>query len=76
MLEDSEELRIRIFDDVEGRAALGGGAIPAEVLNNYVIDGERMPLRDVGRGIRNVDGWKSSLSITAYERGAYRDREV
>ncbi|BDZ60444.1 hypothetical protein Lsed01_01643 [Demequina sediminis] len=76
MIQDGEATRARIYADV--MAASGGGQAPLarDWLLNYTIDGERLPLVDSqGRGIRNVDGWAHTLSITRVERGRYPNRE-
>jgi len=76
MLDDSEDLRVRIFDDLDSQAAFLGGALPGSILDEYQIDGEHLRLRDVGRGIRNIASWDSTLAVVSYETGAYHDREV
>jgi putative restriction endonuclease len=77
MLIDGPELRNRIFADV--MAASNGGVTPIsrDWLLNYQIDGQRLPLVDAqGRGIRNPQPWRHTLSITTVERGRYEDREI
>jgi len=44
-----------------------GGAIPVsreQLANDFLIDGQRFPLVDRGRGIRKPVGWNAALSIT------------
>lgn len=43
-----------------------GGEVPltrAQLANDFVVDGERFPLIDRGRGIRKPAGWRAALSI-------------
>jgi putative restriction endonuclease len=44
-----------------------GGAVPItreQLANDFLIDGQRFPLVDRGRGIRKPVGWNAALSIT------------
>lgn len=60
-------------------AASADGSRPLyrEWLLEYSVDGYRIPLIDAqGRGIRNVEHWQHTLSITRTERGRYPNRET
>lgn len=44
-----------------------GGAVPItreQLANDFIVDGQRFPLVDRGRGIRKPLGWRAALSIT------------
>ncbi|WNM23631.1 HNH endonuclease [Demequina capsici] len=77
-LEDSEELRWQVFTDLRARSREMTAPFSREELLNYSIHGERLPLIDYSRGIRNVDGrtWHDSLAIVTSERGRYHDRSI
>lgn len=55
---------------------IGGGKyeLPHKLLKGYTYNGERIPLLDTGRGIRNPADFSSTLTImTSAKRNGYRD---
>ncbi|MCR2817316.1 HNH endonuclease [Microbacterium sp. zg.Y1090] len=74
-----EELAIRndVFRWLDA-AFIGGGGyeISRAELLNYSFRGERIPLLDTGRGIRNPATFRSTLSImSGWKKNRYRDFE-
>lgn len=66
-------LRDRIIDDVLQRAEVSGGFLTWEDLRTYRWDGDRLPLVDQMRGIRNPAGFESTLAIVSSPTGPYDD---
>jgi len=64
-----------IMDWVRQRAEANGGFLHREELLSYRIDGEKLPLIDYSRGIRNPQAFASTLSIVASATGPYDDVE-
>lgn len=69
------QLRERVMQWVGERAEHHGGFLPREELLNFTIDGRRLPLIDVSRGIRNPQEFSSTLSIVSAADGPYDDIE-
>lgn len=67
-------LRLRIID-VVNRKFEQDGYLERDYLWNFVIDGERFPLIDYSRGIRNPHQLSATLSITQSAQGPYDDIE-
>ena len=63
------------MDWVRERAEANGGFLHREELLSYRIDGEKLPLIDFSRGIRNPRAFASTLSIVASVTGPYDDVE-
>ncbi|MDT0166477.1 HNH endonuclease [Actinotalea sp. AC32] len=68
-------LRARIMDWVRQRAEANGGFLHRQELLSFRIDGRDLPLIDFSRGIRNPQGFSSTLSIVASANGPYDDAE-
>ncbi|MEE6286968.1 HNH endonuclease [Georgenia sp. MJ173] len=60
---------------VQERAEANGGFVRREELLDHRIDGEKLPLIDFSRGIRNPRDFESTLSIVASVHGPYDDVE-
>ncbi|GAA2184734.1 HNH endonuclease [Brooklawnia cerclae] len=69
------ELRDRIIAWVLQRAEANGGFIERSELADFHLDGDRLPLIDRGRGIRNPTGFRSTLSVVQTVGGPYDDIE-
>ncbi|MPV49032.1 restriction endonuclease [Pseudactinotalea sp. HY160] len=68
-------LRLRIIDDVLARAELNGGFLTREELLEWQVEGERVPVIDFSRGIRNPANFSSTLAIVRTVGGPYDDVE-
>ncbi|PJI95132.1 HNH endonuclease [Luteimicrobium subarcticum] len=68
-------LRRRIIDWVMDRADANGGFLRREELLSFRIDGEKLPIIDYSRGIRNPASFGSTLSIVSTPHGPYDDAE-
>lgn len=68
-------LRIRIMDWVRERAELNGGFLHRDELLDFQIDGQKLPVIDYSRGIRNPASFASTLSIVSTANGPYDDTE-
>lgn len=68
-------LRARIIQWVHDRADLNGGFLHRDELLDFHIDGEKLPVIDYSRGIRNPRGLSSTLSIVSVANGPYDDAE-
>lgn len=69
------KLRDRIIAWVLQRAEANGGFIERSELAGFHLDGDRLPLIDRGRGIRNPAGFRSTLSVVQTVGGPYDDIE-
>ncbi|GAA4847156.1 HNH endonuclease [Luteimicrobium xylanilyticum] len=68
-------LRRRIIDWVMERADANGGFLHREELLSFRIDGQKLPVIDYSRGIRNPASFDSTLSIVSTPHGPYDDAE-
>lgn len=66
-------LRVRIFDDLARLAMEHHAFIPRDALLNYAVDGDRLPLIDYSRGIRNPRQLEATLSVVSSLDGPYSD---
>jgi len=68
-------LRDHIMEWVRQRADKNGGFLYRDELLGFHLNGERMPIIDITRGIRNPRIFASTLSIVASADGPYDDME-
>lgn len=68
-------LRLRIMDWVQERAELNGGFLRRDELLDFRIDGQKLPVIDYSRGIRNPASFAATLSIVSAADGPYDDTE-
>lgn len=68
-------LRLRIMDWVRERAEANGGFLHRGELLDFHIDGQKLPIIDYSRGIRNPAAFESTLSIVSAADGPYDDTE-
>lgn len=68
-------LRARIIEDVMARAEANGGFLTREELLDWHVDGRRIPVIDISRGIRNPAEFGSTLAIVTSASGPYDDAE-
>lgn len=68
-------LRKQIFDWVRERAELNGGFLLRDELLDYHARGNKLPIIDYSRGIRNPAEFTSTLSIVSTVNGPYDDTE-
>lgn len=68
-------LRQQIFDWVRERAELNGGFLHRDELLDYHVRGNKLPIIDYSRGIRNPADFTSTLSIISTVNGPYDDTE-
>jgi len=68
-------LRDHIMEWVRQRADKNGGFLYRDELLGFQLNGERMPIIDITRGIRNPRIFASTLSIVASADGPYDDME-
>lgn len=68
-------LRVRIIQWVQERAEANGGFLRRDELLDFHIDGEKLPVIDYSRGIRNPQAFSSTLSIVSAADGPYDDTE-
>src|SRR5690625_553326 len=68
-------LREHIMAWVGQRAERNGGFLHRDELLGFQLGGERMPIIDIARGIRNPHAFGSTLSIVASADGPYDDME-
>lgn len=68
-------LRTRIIQWVQERAQANGGFLHRTELLDFHIDGEKLPVIDYSRGIRNPQAFSSTLSIVSAANGPYDDTE-
>lgn len=75
--EEEREIRLDVFRWLEERSLRTGGyEISRSELLNYSFRGERIPLLDTGRGIRNPATFRSTLSImSGWKANKYNDFE-
>lgn len=69
------ELRLRIIEDVMARADASGGYVTREELLDWHVGGQRLPLIDYSRGIRNPAEFGSTLAIVSTVGSPYEDVE-
>ncbi|ROS79130.1 HNH endonuclease [Cellulomonas sp. PhB143] len=69
-------LRLRIIDWVHQRAEANGGFLRRDELLDFHIDGQKIPVIDYSRGIRNPSAFASTLSIVSTANGPYDDTEA
>ncbi len=69
------ELRLRIIDWVRQRSEANGGFLHRSELLGFKIDGQKMPIIDYSRGIRNPAAFGSTLTIVSSASGPYDDVE-
>lgn len=70
-----KELRRRIIDWVGERAEANGGFLHRTELLQFEVGGDRLPIIDFSRGIRNPAAFSSTLSIVSAADGPYDDTE-
>ncbi len=75
-LSDELALRERILERLAHLRDQSGGTVTRAQLANFEIGGERLPLIDQGRGIRNPRDFHATLSILSKPDGQYDDRQV
>ncbi|WP_024286167.1 HNH endonuclease [Cellulomonas sp. KRMCY2] len=68
-------LRVAVMDWIRERAGANGGFLHRHELLSFRIGGRELPLIDFSRGIRNPQGFSSTLSIVASASGPYDDTE-
>src|SRR5690625_1300017 len=68
-------LRDHIMEWVRQRADKNGGFLYRDELLGFQLNGERMPIIDITRGIRNPRIFASTLSIVASADGPYDDMD-
>jgi putative restriction endonuclease len=68
-------LRLRIMDWVRDRAELNGGFLHRDELLDFHLDGQKLPIIDYSRGIRNPAAFASTLSVVSAADGPYDDTE-
>ena len=56
-------LRVRIIQWVQDQAEANGGFLHRDQLLDFHIDGQKLPVIDYSRGIRNPRRFSSTLSI-------------
>lgn len=69
-------LRVRVMEWVRQKAEANGGFIHRFDLLGFRIDDRDLPLIDFSRGIRNPQGFSSTLSIVQSASGPYDDVEA
>ncbi|MGY0500798.1 HNH endonuclease [Nocardia sp. FBN12] len=69
-------LRAEIFTALDRLVAKRGGSLTRKELFNFELQGERLPLVDGQRGIRNPASFSSTLSIMTTPNGQYVDEVV
>lgn len=65
--------RLAAFDYVRQCADASGGVITRRQLEQFAFAGERVPLIDQGRGVRNPVQLPATISILSTRRSQYRD---
>ncbi|WP_233608109.1 HNH endonuclease [Nocardia stercoris] len=70
------ELRERIFTKLRQLTASSGGSLTRTDLENFEVDGTKIPLIDRNRGIRNPRDSSSTLSIMSKPGSEYEDDTV
>jgi putative restriction endonuclease len=75
-LSDELVLRERIMERLALLRDQAGGTVTRTQLENFEIDGARLPLVDRNRGIRNPRELHATLSILSKPDGQYDDRQV
>ncbi len=75
-LSDELVLRERILERLAHLRDQSGGTVTRAQLASFQIDGERLPLIDQGRGIRNPRDFHATLSIVSKPDGPYNDHQV
>ena len=68
-------MRAQIIDQVMAQAEASGGFLSRAELLDWRIDGQRLPVIDYSRGIRNPAEFASTLSIVSTVGGPYDDVE-
>lgn len=68
-------LRLQVIDWVNRRAEENGGFLRRDELLNYTVGGQKLPVIDYSRGIRNPATFDSTLSIVSTANGPYDDLE-
>ena len=68
-------IRVEIMDWVRVRAEANGGFLHRHELLSFRLADRDLPLIDYSRGIRNPQGFASTLSIVASANGPYDDTE-
>lgn len=68
-------MRTEIIGQVMSRAESSGGFLTRAELLNWRVDGQRLPVIDYSRGIRNPAEFASTLSIVSTVGGPYDDVE-
>lgn len=71
--EQQARLRLEIFADLELLTTARGGFLTTAELLNFEIHGQRFPLIDRARGIRNPVEFDATLSIVSAADGPYDD---
>jgi putative restriction endonuclease len=69
------ELRRRIIAWTLDRAEANGGFLHRDELLDFHVDGQKLPVIDYSRGIRNPAAFGSTLSIVSTPHGPYDDAE-
>ena len=73
--EVEKALRLRVLHWVRERAEANGGFLHRDELLDFHIDGQKLPVIDYSRGIRNPAAFSSTLSIVSAANGPYDDTE-
>ncbi len=68
-------LRLQVIDWVNQRAEENGGFLRREELLSFNVGGQKLPVIDYSRGIRNPADFASTLSIVSTANGPYDDLE-
>ena len=70
------KIRERVFADLARMVEHTDGTLTREQLLGYSVDGERLPLIDYSRGIRNPRSLDATLAVVSASNGPYPDEEV
>ncbi len=68
-----KRLRERIFADLDEMTRHTDGTVSREQLLKYEIDGEKLPLIDQSKGIRNPRPPRTTLSVVSKPNSPYED---
>lgn len=71
----SATLRARILDAVAHRFP-SGSVVERRELLDFTVDGQRLPLIDYSRGIRNPQQLAATLSVVSSANGPYEDHAI
>jgi putative restriction endonuclease len=74
--EHDREIRQRVFTDLSEMLLSSDGTLHRSQLLNYEVDGVRLPLIDITRGIRNPASLDATLAVVSDPHGRYPDEEI